>query len=671
MTYGGRWEQLKSGAATHLPIGAGHNRMHTAKAGLGMENFASPCFFTYLRKWVNCKLFLYFAQSAKKRLETEKKISYNTPVYVQEYCALYKRTMRGIDYMSASDKKKLRKEEREAALTERQKKEQKEAKQLKAYTLTFAILMVLVVAIVVGVVVSPMIEGIVIRNTQALSINGQKVMTNELSYFYFDAINEHQQTVYNQYYSQFGDYWSMMLGFDSTQALTAQTYNSESGLTWAQYFADKATENAADVYALYNDATAKGFSITAEEQQEIDSYMSSLELYATYYGYNTVNGYLRAQYGEGATLKSYKEYYTKCSIASSYLEKYSEELSFKDEDFRAYEKDKYDTYSTLSYVYYTMKYDSYLGEGTKGEDGKTTWTDEEKEAARKDLKADMEAILAGEVKDKESFDKAIHSLKINTTDKNGNAIADDKKPNSTEVKRTFIDDIYLHAGALEWLKEADRKEGDFKAFEVYTYAEHADAKHEHGDECGCSRTVDGYTIVLFVERNDNTDKMVNVRHILVKFTGGTTGSDGKTTYTQEQKDKAKAEAEALLKKWKEGKANEESFGELANAESDDQDGKVTNGGLYEDIYPGQMVEPFENWCFADGRKAGDTGLVETEYGWHVMYFSSYDEVSYRDMLIENDMRQEQTEKWHDGLVDKMTVETVNLTKLPYDHMTAQ
>jgi len=30
---GGRWEQLSMGAATHLPIRAGHNRMLTAKAG--------------------------------------------------------------------------------------------------------------------------------------------------------------------------------------------------------------------------------------------------------------------------------------------------------------------------------------------------------------------------------------------------------------------------------------------------------------------------------------------------------------------------------------------------------------------------------------------------------------------------------------------------------------
>ena len=62
--------------------------------------------------------------------------------------------------MSASDKKRLRKEQNAAAMTERQKAEQKEAKKLKSMTLTFAVVMVLVVAIVVGVSVRSPIAGV-------------------------------------------------------------------------------------------------------------------------------------------------------------------------------------------------------------------------------------------------------------------------------------------------------------------------------------------------------------------------------------------------------------------------------------------------------------------------------------------------------------------------------
>ena len=135
--------------------------------------------------------------------------------------------------MSASNKKKLRKEQNLAAMTEKQKKEQQEAKKLKAYTLTFAIIMVLVVAIVVGVIVSPMIDGLVRRSSNAVTIGEHKLSAADLTFFYIDAISEHQQNVYDQYYSSFGDYWSIMLGFDTTKPLNEQQYNEEGDKTWA------------------------------------------------------------------------------------------------------------------------------------------------------------------------------------------------------------------------------------------------------------------------------------------------------------------------------------------------------------------------------------------------------------------------------------------------------
>ena len=34
-----------------------------------------------------------------------------------------------------------------------------------------------------------------------------------------------------------------------------------------------------------------------------------------------------------------------------------------------------------------------------------------------------------------------------------------------------------------------------------------------------------------------------------------------------------------------------------------------------------MVAAFNDWCFDPERQVGDTGIVKTEYGYHVMYFS--------------------------------------------------
>lgn len=110
--------------------------------------------------------------------------------------------------------------------------------------------------------------------------------------------------------------------------------------------------------------------------------------------------------------------------------------------------------------------------------------------------------------------------------------------------------------------------------------------------------------------NENKDdfadmeyRTVNVRHILVD---------------------TKEEADAIFADWQAGEATAKSFAALAGEHSTDG-GSSSNGGLYEGVYKGQMVEPFENWCFDESRVEGDSGIVETDYGYHIMYFDSFGE----------------------------------------------
>lgn len=122
----------------------------------------------------------------------------------------------------------------------------------------------------------------------------------------------------------------------------------------------------------------------------------------------------------------------------------------------------------------------------------------------------------------------------------------------------------------------------------------------------------------------DSGKLVDVRHILIKPEGGTTGEDGKTTYSEEAWAACEAEAQQILDQWKAGEASEESFAQLAASNSQDP-GSYSNGGLYTNVYEGQMVEPFEEWCFDESRKYGDTGLVKTDFGYHIMYFVAGEE----------------------------------------------
>ena len=107
---------------------------------------------------------------------------------------------------------------------------------------------------------------------------------------------------------------------------------------------------------------------------------------------------------------------------------------------------------------------------------------------------------------------------------------------------------------------------------------------------------------------------VDVRHILVT-PKNETGAD----FTEEEWETCRQQAQEILDAWAAGEATEESFAALATEKTEDPASQQT-GGLYENVYVGQTVKPFEEWCFDESRQYGDTGLVKTTYGYHVMYF---------------------------------------------------
>lgn len=112
--------------------------------------------------------------------------------------------------------------------------------------------------------------------------------------------------------------------------------------------------------------------------------------------------------------------------------------------------------------------------------------------------------------------------------------------------------------------------------------------------------------------------LVDVRHILIKPEGGTTDENNQTVYSDEEWETCRQKAQDILDQWKAGEATEESFGALAKEHTADGNGDA--GGLYEGVYEGQMVEEFNDWIFDESRQYGDTDLVKTQLGYHVMFF---------------------------------------------------
>ena len=94
---------------------------------------------------------------------------------------------------------------------------------------------------------------------------------------------------------------------------------------------------------------------------------------------------------------------------------------------------------------------------------------------------------------------------------------------------------------------------------------------------------------------------------------------------------------------------------MANENSEDP-GSNTNGGLYEDVYPGQMVDSFDAWCFDEARQPGDTGIVKTDYGYHVMYFVSKGEEIFWFETAKGDLLSERAADLEDALREKYPME---------------
>ena len=561
--------------------------------------------------------------------------------------------------MSASDKKKLRKEQNAAAMTEKQLQAQKEAKKLKAYTISFVVAMLLVVAIVIGVVATPFIAGAVSRGTHAVNIGNRQLSTAQLSYFYYDAINSYYSK-FSEQYGQYADmYAQLMGGVVSTIPLDQQTYDKEKNMTWADYFIEEAKKSAVWTYAVYDEAMSKGFKISEDAQKFLDSFEENMSMYATMYGFSSLKGYLRAYYGDGANVETYKEYYTYSTVASEYASEYLDSLEFTDEDFRAHEKDKYNEYSSYTYISYYVKSSDYLtflklGTETKDEEGKTstTYSDEDKAKALETAKKDAEALAIVDNNEMDKLNAAIAALAINKDKK------DTEKPKATESKNILYSALAGNEDIQKWISATERKEGDITMIANKT----TDANDKE--------VINGYYIVILKSVNINDRKLANVRHILVKFAGGTKDSTtGETVYSDAEKETAKKKAEDILALYNATNKKEEDFEKLAKEKSEDT-GSKSNGGLIEDIFrDAGYVETFTEWAL-DKHVPGDTGIIESPYGYHIMYYKEDGELTYRDYMINNVLTNDAFEAWEKALTEKVTTEDINLSGMETDYIIA-
>ncbi len=204
-------------------------------------------------------------------------------------------------------------------------------------------------------------------------------------------------------------------------------------------------------------------------------------------------------------------------------------------------------------------------------------------------------------------------------------------PDQAPTPRSGVTGAQLDETLRGWLTDPARKSGDITALEA------ADGS--------------GWNVVLFLERSENTEEVVAVRHILVKAEATEDG-----VYTDEAKAAAKEKAEKILADFQSGDQSEASFALYALLYSEDT-GSSENGGLYSTVTAGQTVEEFDKFCFAD-HAYGDTAIVYGETGnpeiggyagYHVMFY--VEKLPARDAAARDALRSSDMNEWLASLTE--------------------
>ena len=500
--------------------------------------------------------------------------------------------------MSASTERKNRQAARAAGTDKKMLAAQEEAKQKKKSQVRWTLGTIAVVLLIALILFLD--SGYLYTHTTALSIGGENYSPAEVSYYY---ANEYHNMV-----NQYGSYISMF-GLDTRSGISGLDKQScpmlENG-SWRDYFLQSAKENMTQVKALTDYAKANGISLTEEEIADIDTSIAQLADHAKTAGYSSANNLLAANYGNGVTTDVVRQASLDSALAAKVYSEVNDSHSYTadqlEEEYQSFNGDR-DLFDFLVYEVVAP-----VEEGA----------DAPSDVAKVEAHADAEAIYMAYT----------DGAEIEDVTERFTVAVDSQLEGEVPTTRTGVSGSSLSTLYKDWLLDAGRKAGDATVVD---------------DE-------DGTLVVVFLSRNDNHYATANVRHILIKAEAAEDGS-----YSDEAKAAAKARAEEILAEFNAGDKSEESFATLATLYSEDT-GSNTNGGLYENVPQGQMVEEFDKFLF-EGHKSGDTGIVYGESsgyaGYHVMYYVGEGQ-QYSDLIAESTLRSNDMQAWLEEAVGGYT-----------------
>ena len=450
-------------------------------------------------------------------------------------------------------------------------------------------------------------SGIKDRNTVIVSSDNYEVTATMIPYFQNSAYSNMFYQYFNIYYSYLGD------------ANTAYQYAAQmmSSYTLDDFF-DSALVSAKEIVVLCEAAKANGLTLDDEDNASIKEALASF------------GSDFSGTFGTGVKEKDVRKAMELEALAGKYYDKFYEEKTdaVTDADIQKYiEENKEDFYAS-HYLKFdiTLSAEDYMDLEAQFEEAKAladkylpliaaakTESEFKNQIIRYLVDRDFNAAAQTELSEETLADEAaLEAVKQTVITNLIATLVDEKEAENiadaatAKVYATLestcsdaLDDLageqaYVEsaeADEIKWLVNADSLQYSTKSVDNSTDEEY-------------SHSVYMLTEPLHMEDSET----VNVGHILVKAEEGTA--------TEEELTAAEKEAQEILATYLAGEKTKESFETLAKEKTDD------SGVFYDNVAKGQMVEAFENWIFSEDRKeVGETGIVKTEFGYHVMYWN--------------------------------------------------
>lgn len=426
------------------------------------------------------------------------------------------------------------------------------------------------------------------------TVDGQKISIGMYDYYYASIVSYYEQ------YASYG-YYSL----DTTKDYSKQYTTDDDGnkISWQKFFETEALKEVEQITTYYSKALEEGVTLTSAQKKTIDKQISTLKDSASQNDVS-LDQYIKANFGTYCSEDTIRIMLEQYYLSANYKGKFKCETKVTDNDVDKYYNDHKNDYKKIEFYYIASPYDA-TDDNSKNESIKTA----EKIMAKMKDKKSVIALVP------EVYSSYIDSQVKSSMEKDSTLT--EKKAREEAVKSYESNVVTTVSGSDSpfddkmntWLFSDDTKVG---------------SKKYYIDESA------GYIYIVLktskasVEENET----YTVRHILVapeSDSNSSSSTSEKTEYTDEQWAAAKKKADSILAKFNKTDKSEYEFAKLAEQYSTDSASTSSGsndsfGGLYESVTLGQMVPDFEKWSIDDSRKYGDTGIVKSDYGYHIMFF---------------------------------------------------